>query len=95
MALLNLDPVLDELRNNIQDPEYVRGLVRERLLDNPHRVRLTMVPDSELSARRDQAEAERLADMKARLSDEEKQRYQDSIAFRLCPFPDRFPDTRV
>ena len=73
VALLNLDPVLDELRNNIQDPEYVRGLVRERLLDNPHRVRLTMVPDSELSARRDQAEAERLADMKARLSDEEKQ----------------------
>ena len=73
VALLNLDPVLEELRKNIQDPEYIRTLVRERLLQNPHRVRLTMVPDSELSARRDRAEAQWLAEIKAQLSDEEKQ----------------------
>jgi Zn-dependent M16 (insulinase) family peptidase len=73
VALLNLDPVLEELRSNIQDPEYIRRLVRERLLENPHRVRLTMVPDTELSARRDQAEVERLGEIKAQLSDDEKQ----------------------
>ena len=72
-ALLNLDPVLDELRTLIRDPGYIRGLVRGLLLDNQHRVRLTMVPDTGLSARRDQAEAQRLAQMKAQLSDEGKQ----------------------
>jgi len=73
VALLNLDPVLDELRTLIRDPGYIRGLVRDLLLDNQHRVRLTMVPDTGLSARRDQAEARRLAQMKAQLSGEEKQ----------------------
>jgi len=73
MALLNLDPVLDELREQIQDPGYIRTLVRERLLDNMHRVRLVMVPDTGLSARRERAEAERLARMKAQMSAAEKQ----------------------
>ena len=73
VALLNLDPVLEELRKNIQDPEYIGRLVREQLLDNLHRVRLTLAPDSELSARRDHAEAERLAKIKAQLSEEQKQ----------------------
>ncbi|MEN8802389.1 MAG: insulinase family protein [Thiogranum sp.] len=73
VALLNLDPVLEELRESIQDPEYIRRLVRERLLENPHRVRLTMVPDNGLSARREQAETERLAEINAQLTDEEKQ----------------------
>jgi len=73
VALLNLDPVLDELRTLIRDPDYIRGLVRNLLLENQHRVRLTMVPDTGLSARRDQAEAQRLAQMKAQLSDREKQ----------------------
>ncbi len=73
VALLNLDPVLDELRELIQDPGYIPRLVRELLLDNMHRVHVTLVPDQALSARRDAAEAKRLADMKARMSDADKQ----------------------
>lgn len=72
VALLNLDPVLDTLRNKISDPDYIKQLVRECLLDNPHRVRLTLVPDTELSAQRDAAEAERLAAFKAQMSKAEK-----------------------
>ncbi|VAW82996.1 Predicted insulinase-like Zn-dependent peptidase DVU0941 [hydrothermal vent metagenome] len=67
VAVLNLDPVLDELRELILDPDYVRGLVKTRLLDNAHRVRLTLVPDSGLSARREQAEAQRLAAIKQQM----------------------------
>ena len=73
VALLNLDPVLEQLRENIKDPEYIKSLVRKRLLDNQHLVRLTLVPDTRLAARRDQAEAERLAAIKATL-DEAQQR---------------------
>ncbi len=73
MALLNLDPVLEELRSNIQDPDYIRTLVRERLLDNVHRVRLTLVPDKKLSERRKLAEKRRLAKLKAELDEQKKQ----------------------
>jgi Zn-dependent M16 (insulinase) family peptidase len=74
VALLNLDPVLEELRSNIEAPDYIRDLVRDRLLGNFHRVRLTLVPDKELSERRKRAEAARLAAIRARLSDDEVQR---------------------
>lgn len=73
IALLNLDPVLEKLRTNIQDPNYIKQLARDLLLDNPHRVRLTMTPDAELSAQKDEAEAERLAAIKDSLSEKEKQ----------------------
>ncbi|MFQ5643714.1 MAG: insulinase family protein, partial [Thiogranum sp.] len=53
--------------------DYIPGLVRNLLLENQHRVRLTMVPDTGLSERRDRAEAQRLARMKAQLSEREKQ----------------------
>ena len=73
ISLLNLDTVLEKLRNNIQDPNYIKQLTRELLLDNQHRVRLTMTPDTELAAKRDQAEADRLEEIKNSLSDTEKQ----------------------
>jgi Zn-dependent M16 (insulinase) family peptidase len=74
VAALNIDPVLEEMRQRIQDPEFIKGLVRRLLLDNPHRVRLTMVPDTGLSARKARREMERLAAMKAAMSEEDKRR---------------------
>ena len=69
---LNLDPVIESLREKIKDASYIKNLVRELLLDNPHRVRLTMKPDTELSRKKELAEKERLAEMKAAMSDAEK-----------------------
>ncbi|MGD2053991.1 MAG: insulinase family protein [Gammaproteobacteria bacterium] len=72
VQLLNLDPVIDELREKIRDASYIKQLVRELLLDNPHRVRLTMKPDTGLSKRKEADERDRLARMKAALTDEDK-----------------------
>ncbi|MGD8937139.1 MAG: insulinase family protein, partial [Thiogranum sp.] len=72
VAALNLDPVLEQLRESIRDPDYIRRLVKTRLLDNQHRVRLTLTPDAGLSARREQAEAERLAAIKATMDQEQR-----------------------
>lgn len=74
IAVLNLDPVLERLHAEIKEPAFIQRLVRTRLLDNPHRVRLTMKPDPELSMRRSAAEAARLEAIHAALSAEEKQR---------------------
>ena len=73
VALLNLDPVLEQLRGEIKDPDFIKRLTRQLLLDNPHRVRLTMSPDMTLSQKREQEEHEKLQQLKAKLSDEEKQ----------------------
>ena len=73
IALLDLDAALEELRKKVSRPDFIQQLVRSLLLDNPHRVRLTLRPDTEISARKQQAEIARLAAMKAQLSDEDKQ----------------------
>jgi presequence protease len=73
IAVLNLEPVIAGLRQKIEDPDYIRRLARQLLLDNPHRVTLVMTPDTELSAKRVAAEAERLAKMKAAMGPDECQ----------------------
>ena len=71
---LNIDAALNRLRAAVADPDYIKGLARRLLLDNPHRVRLTLKPDTGLSQAETQAEAQRLAEIKARLDEGERQR---------------------
>lgn len=68
VAALDLEPVIATLRERTTEPEYIPGLIRSLLLDNPHRVRLTVAPDAGLTERRDKAEASRLATLKEGLS---------------------------
>ncbi|MFT4614832.1 MAG: Zn-dependent M16 (insulinase) family peptidase [Bacteroidia bacterium] len=64
IAVLNLDPVIESLRQKIRDPLYIRELAKRLLLDNPHRITLTLSPDPELSPRQVEEERSRLADIK-------------------------------
>ncbi|MDQ7017229.1 MAG: insulinase family protein [Gammaproteobacteria bacterium] len=80
VAAMNLDPVLAKLREQIQDPDFIKGLVKSLLLENQHRVRLSLKPDGGLSARRDAAEAARLAQIKAAMNDAEKQAVVEQAA---------------
>ncbi|WP_210395350.1 insulinase family protein [Motiliproteus sediminis] len=71
ISLLNLDPVLEQLQERIKDRDYIPSLVQRLLLDNPHRVRVTLRPDRELAKRRDAAERARLAAIKAKLDEQQ------------------------
>jgi presequence protease len=73
IAVLNLDPVLEELHLRIKDPQYIKSLAQKLLLDNPHRVSLVMTPDRELSSQQQQAETDRLAEIRAGLSQSERE----------------------
>ena len=77
VELLDLEPVLATLREKIRDPGYVPGLIRRKLLDNPHRVTLTLRPDDKLEGHRQQAIRDALARRKAELTEDEVARIVD------------------
>ncbi len=65
LALLDVDPVMERLRRAVRDPGFIQSRVRHSLLENPHRVRLTMGPDPTLSAQLEAQERARLDALKA------------------------------
>ncbi|MEP0071374.1 MAG: insulinase family protein [Marinomonas sp.] len=80
IAQLDLDPVIESMREKIQDSDYISNLIKELILSNAHRVTLTLSPDDALEARRNTAEKDRLSQIKAALSEEEKQRIVEQSA---------------
>ncbi len=78
-AALDIDPILEKLRQQIEDPEFIKRLARE-VLENPHRVRLVMSPDTQLSEQRAAREAERLAAIKSSMNDAQKQQVIEQAA---------------
>ena len=77
LSALDIDPVLALLREDIKNPDFIKGLVRTLLLDNPHRVRAVIRPDPDLSQQRLQLETEQLAAIKASLSPSQQQQIID------------------
>ncbi|MDX9741696.1 MAG: insulinase family protein [Gammaproteobacteria bacterium] len=77
---LHLDPTLERLRAEVQDPDFVPRLVRSLLLGNTHRVRLTLRPDPQLGRRQAAEEAERLAAIATGLDDADRQRLIERAA---------------
>ncbi|RDH84458.1 MAG: peptidase M16 [endosymbiont of Galathealinum brachiosum] len=80
IAVMNLEPVLEQLREDIKDPDFIKNLVKKNLLDNQHRIRLIMTPDTNLSKAKEKAEADNLAEIKAKLSADEKQQIVEQAA---------------
>jgi len=72
IGLLDLDTVLQELHQEIKDPDFIKRLVRELLLDNSHRVRVVMKPDRELASRLIAEEETKLEALRASLSSAER-----------------------
>ncbi|WP_317929284.1 insulinase family protein [Halioxenophilus sp. WMMB6] len=80
IALLDVEPALQKLREAASAPNFVQNLARKLLLDNPHRVRLCMVPDADISARKVAAEKARLVELKSTLSAEQSQAVVEQAA---------------
>lgn len=72
IELLDVEPVLEHLREQIQDPDYIPGLIRRLILNNQHRVTLTLVPDTDMAQRQVEAEMDRLRAIKASLDEAQK-----------------------
>ena len=64
---LDLGAALDDLRQRAADPAFVPGLIRRHLLDNQHRVRLTLRADADYEERAQALEQAALAQYAAAL----------------------------
>ncbi len=71
--VLNIDKALDELRQSASHPDYVKQLAKRILLNNVHRVRLSLYPDQNLAEAQKQREHDALSNKKRQLSEAEKQ----------------------
>ena len=69
---LEMGTVLSAIRQRWeQNPRLFNELIRERLLDNPHRLTVVYAPDPGMQARLDAAEEARLKAIRAQLTDEQ------------------------
>ena len=80
VELLDLDAAIEALREDIKDPEFIKGLAKRLLLDNTHRVTLTLQPDSTLSDQKNQAERARLQALAEAMSEADRRLVIDQTA---------------
>ena len=73
VELLDLDPVLEKLREKAKSPDFVKNLINKYLLENSHRVTLTFKPSAELDDRKTLAEKTKLEKIKASLTETQVQ----------------------
>tara|TARA_Y100000385_G_scaffold267756_1_gene304173 strand:+ start:1766 stop:4732 length:2967 start_codon:yes stop_codon:yes gene_type:complete len=78
--LLNVDQALTQLQQDIQDPLFIANLIKNLFIKNPHRVTLSLQPDTELAGRKEAEEKNKLATIKASLSQEEKEEIIEAAA---------------
>ncbi len=71
--VLDIDPALARLREQVKAPNFIGELIQKLLLDNQHNLVLTLQPDAGLAARQIQAEMDRLQAIKENLSEEQRQ----------------------
>ena len=50
VAVWDVDQALSQIREDLQDPMWLSNLIQTYLIDNPHRVRMTLIPDQNISA---------------------------------------------
>lgn len=78
---LVIHTLIEQLRRkHLEDPHYLTGLIRTYLLDNPHFVRITMVPDKELSTQEIEEEQLVLRKIQEALSPTQVQQILDKSA---------------
>lgn len=80
VAALEIDDLLTQVRKDAEDPQFIPRLIKELLLDNPHRIRLTMKPDPELTNKEEAAEAAQLKQLDSSVSDAEKEKIAELAA---------------
>ena len=68
----DVDTAIASVKEELKDPMWLSNLIQTHLLDNPHRVQMTLVPDATKSAKEAEDEKARLANIGASLTEADK-----------------------
>ncbi len=68
----DVDTAIANVKEELKDPMWLSNLIKEHLIDNPHRVQMTLVPDATKSAKEAEEEKARLAEIGAKLTEADK-----------------------
>ncbi|MFW1753712.1 insulinase family protein [Acinetobacter wanghuae] len=68
----DVDSAIAAVKEELKDPMWLSNLIKTHLIDNPHRVQLTLVPDAEKSAKDIADEKARLAEIGKNLTEAQK-----------------------
>ncbi|MBP7073997.1 MAG: insulinase family protein [Rhabdochlamydiaceae bacterium] len=77
---LKIHTLFAQLREKLQNPDYLPGLIREMLLKNPHRVRAVMNPDTKLLDKEQEEENQKLKILEEDLPLDEKKKIVKTMA---------------
>ena len=73
----DVDSAIEQVKEELKDPMWLSKLIQTHLLDNPHRVQMTLVPDATKSVKEQQAEQARLAEITANITEAQKIEIQE------------------
>jgi Zn-dependent M16 (insulinase) family peptidase len=68
----DVDAAIDHVKQELKDPMWLSNLIQTHLIDNPHRVQMTLIPDATKSVNEQQAEQAQLAEITAKLTEAQK-----------------------
>lgn len=68
----DVDSAMEQVKEELKDPMWLSNLIKTYLIDNSHRVQMTLVPDANKSVAEAEAEKARLAEIGAKLTEEQK-----------------------
>jgi presequence protease len=72
LYMLKIHSLFKDLLKNLKDPFYLPNLLKKHLIDNPHRIQITMTPDFELEKKEIEEEENHLKNIAKSLSKEQK-----------------------
>ena len=78
--VLQLDADLQQLQARLDQGPFLETCIQSHLIDNPHRIRLTLVPDQQKSRREDERVAAELKAIQSKLSPEDRTRIDQDAA---------------
>ncbi|MEB3754205.1 insulinase family protein [Acinetobacter sp. MD2(2019)] len=79
----DVDHAIAMVKEELKDPMWLSNLIQQHLLDNPHRVQLTLVPNAQQSAQEQVLEQERLAQIDAALTEDDRAKIKaDTVALQ-------------
>ncbi len=70
---LSIHTQFAKLRKNVENPDYLPKIMRKYLIDNPHFVSLTFIPDKQQTEKEKQCEEEKLKKLQNTLSKKDKE----------------------